>query len=456
MHHSHLPLRKSPLCLFVSLFKCLEVELFVLLDEGINDVDLPSAAEFHLHALAYAFVLARGKVPSGNGFASRWQLVDDAHVKVAVDGHGQGAWNGRGRHDEDVWRPAVFGPQLCALLDAEAVLLVDDGESEVAELHVRLYEGVRADENLNTSLLDAFEGFAALFPLDIPGEERHVDANLLHLVAESAVMLFGKNFGRSHDARLEAVVDGKEGHQCGDDGLARTHIALQQAVHLVSRLQVGMYLPDDAFLRLGEAEGQHVAVEGVELLGDAREAPSLGHRLPRAGILQDGELEEEEFLEFQSAAGIAHRFGTLAEVDVADGLFVAHQPVGGDEVGREGLGDGGNLVEGVCHQLVEELRGDAPSLQLLGQMIDGLHAEQRTVLHLLHHLHFGMWDAEAVLKHLRLAEHLVGHANLTHLADGLQTAEPDEGDESRAVGEGSHQASLGAFAYGGDVDNLSA
>ena len=61
------------------------------------------------------------------------QLVEHAGVEVAEHGHGHGARDRRRGHDEHVHADAA-GAQGVALLDAEAVLLVDDDEAEVVEL----------------------------------------------------------------------------------------------------------------------------------------------------------------------------------------------------------------------------------------------------------------------------------------------------------------------------------
>ena len=55
--------------------------------------------------------------------------------------------NGRGRHDEQVRGLLALAAQGVALLDAEAVLLVDDDQAEVVELHLVLDQGVGADDD---------------------------------------------------------------------------------------------------------------------------------------------------------------------------------------------------------------------------------------------------------------------------------------------------------------------
>ena len=65
-------------------------------------------------------------------------------------------------------------------------------------------------------------------------QQGEVDIHILQLFLKRGKMLCGKDFSGCHEAGLEAVVQGQKHHHEGDDGLAATHIALQQAVHLVS------------------------------------------------------------------------------------------------------------------------------------------------------------------------------------------------------------------------------
>ena len=94
----------------IALFQILEVALLALGDERIDDIYLSSET----YLLAYAVVerchLIVKLVYGLHRFASRRQLVDNAHVEVAVYCHGEGARNRRGGHDKDVWRILALRP----------------------------------------------------------------------------------------------------------------------------------------------------------------------------------------------------------------------------------------------------------------------------------------------------------------------------------------------------------
>ena len=75
----------------------------------------------------------------------RRPLVEQAEIEVAVQRERERARNRRGGHEQHVGRLAL-GAERLALLHAEAVLLVDDGEPEPRERRGLLHQRVRADD----------------------------------------------------------------------------------------------------------------------------------------------------------------------------------------------------------------------------------------------------------------------------------------------------------------------
>ena len=91
-------------------------------------------------------------------------------------------------------------------------------------------------------------------------------------------MLAREDFGRSHHAGLEAVIDGQQhGHQ-RYEGLAAAHVALQQAVHLVAGDRVLPDLLDHALLCPGQRERQPGVEEGIEYASHFGEEESVVFR----------------------------------------------------------------------------------------------------------------------------------------------------------------------------------
>ncbi len=161
VNHGGLVLRTREVALnhLEPVLKVAEVELGIVVDEGVDEINLASGIDLLLEEAEDERTAGLGSVVGAHGMPSRGQLVDDGAVEVAVEGHGEGTRNGSGGHHEDVGWGRGLAPQFGALFHAEAVLLVDDHECEVFEMHVVLDEGVGADENVDFAvgelLLDA-------------------------------------------------------------------------------------------------------------------------------------------------------------------------------------------------------------------------------------------------------------------------------------------------------------
>ena len=139
------------------------------------------------------------------GLASRRQLVNDAHVEVAVYGHGECARYGRGCHDQHMRRLVTLSPQLGTLCHAKAVLLVDDGESEVGKLYRVFDDGMCADKNFHVAAHQTFEHLAAALALDDAREQFHAYWHVAEKVANGGEVLLCQDLRGCHDAGLIAV-----------------------------------------------------------------------------------------------------------------------------------------------------------------------------------------------------------------------------------------------------------
>ena len=107
-----------------------------LLDGRAHHVDLPALGELLAHELVAGLALRLVDEPRDDRLPAGRRAGDDRHVEVAVHGERQGARDGRGGHVQDVRRAAVAlaAPhERVALLDAEAMLLVDDEQAEARE-----------------------------------------------------------------------------------------------------------------------------------------------------------------------------------------------------------------------------------------------------------------------------------------------------------------------------------
>ena len=117
--------------------------------------------------------------------------------------HDQRARDRRRRHDQHVGAgAAALRLQRQALVHAEAVLLVDDGEGEVAEDDVRLEQRVRADDDVDVAAGEALEQFLARAALLAPGEQPDAQPGLVGERRDRFQVLARQHFRRRHQRRL--------------------------------------------------------------------------------------------------------------------------------------------------------------------------------------------------------------------------------------------------------------
>ena len=85
---------------------------------------------------------------SPNGQASRRRRVDGRQIAYPGKRHVQRARNGGGRERQDVdVRAKLFEPFLMA--DAEPLLLINNDQSQILELHPLLQKPMRADDDVD-------------------------------------------------------------------------------------------------------------------------------------------------------------------------------------------------------------------------------------------------------------------------------------------------------------------
>ena len=109
-----------------------------------------------------------------------------------------------------------------------------------------------ADDEPRAAVADRRERLAPGGRALAAAEPGRLDAQRPEPVGEIAPVLFGEQLGRRHDRGLHAAGDGLETGDRGDDGLAGTHVALDQPHH---RMRLGEVLEDvidDALLGTGQ------------------------------------------------------------------------------------------------------------------------------------------------------------------------------------------------------------
>ena len=233
----------------------LGVERFGFLDERAHPIGLPALAAGRgdpLRGLGAAGTRRDGR---NDRLAPGRQFVDDRHVHVCIHRHRQRPRNGGRGHDELV-RQAALAAQQHALMHAEAVLLVDDREAEGVELDRGLEQRVRAHGDERFAGGDCLEAQFALLCGHPPGEQGDIDAEGREPGREALVVLLGEDLRRRHDGGLPTVLRCSDGGEGGDNGLAGSDIALQQAHHRLFAFEVLQDFRHHATLRAGEGKSQ--------------------------------------------------------------------------------------------------------------------------------------------------------------------------------------------------------
>ena len=173
--------------------------------------------------------------------------------EVAVDGQRERPRDrGRG-HVEDVRAPPLR--EGGALLDAEAMLLVDHGHREVGELDLALDERVRADGDAHVTRRDELVSRTALARGEARRQEGDTDTELGAQTLDGQEVLLGERLRRRHQRALTAAFDRTEQRVERDRRLARPDVPLEQALHGRRQREVGVDLDDRVLLGSREVNG---------------------------------------------------------------------------------------------------------------------------------------------------------------------------------------------------------
>ncbi len=116
----------------------------------VDEVDLTAALQFHLDGGADELLVELGD-DGLDGHAVFGRRLDDGHVAQAHQAHVQGARDGRGGHGEHVDGRAHL-LQALLVLDAEALLFIDDEQAEILELELLREDRVGADEDVDLAV----------------------------------------------------------------------------------------------------------------------------------------------------------------------------------------------------------------------------------------------------------------------------------------------------------------
>ena len=207
--------------------------------------------------------------------------LDHGDVAQPRERHVQRARDRRRRQCEHVHLEPQRAQELL-LRDAEALLLVDDDETELLGDHVPRENPVRADQHLDLAGGELGEHLLDVRGLAKAGDHLDPDGEVLVALAERVPVLLGENGRRDEHQRLLAVERGGKRGADGDLRLAEADVAADEAVHRARGLEVLLHGLDRRALvrRLPVRERRFEALEPLlgEVVGEARPHSAAGRR----------------------------------------------------------------------------------------------------------------------------------------------------------------------------------
>ena len=226
-------------------------------------------------------------------------------------------------------RGASLG-QGFALLDAEAVLLVDDRDRDVREVDPLLDQRVRADQDRG-----ARRGVAR--PLaDRAGQQAAGDPELAAQLLDGEEVLLGERLGRRHQRPLVAALDRAKQRIERDRGLPGADVPLEQPLHRRRAGEVAVDVRDRPLLVLGQHERQRRAVALEQPAGIAERGRDLV--LALACPAGEAELEQEQLVEGEPPSPLLRLLQRARAVERVQRVGAPRQPFPLLQAGRQRVG----------------------------------------------------------------------------------------------------------------------
>ena len=248
----------------------------------------------------------------------------------------------------------------------------------------------------------------------------------------------------------------EHGHE-RHERLSRPHVALQQAVHLLSASHVLPYFPNHTLLCSGKREGQVFMVERVEVLADVAEHISAVLPSVVVGVSENVQLHVEQFFELQSQPCLLSVFGTFRIVNFPKGIISGYQVERSCDKRRERLRQWlCEFFQQVFHDFLHRPRCDTRLFHRFCRHVIRLHAHGRQ-LHVFRLFDFRVRKLVAPAIDGGSSEDDIVFLYRIVSCDILRPREPNQIDYASAVGEiGNHPFLAGADREFLEAENLSA
>ena len=284
--------------------------------------------------------------------------------------------------------------QRQALMDAKAVLLVNDRQPEIREDHAFLHQGMGANDNFG-AVGNLGKCLAARLAGDLAGQPDHPQSKRAEPMREVAQMLLGQQFGWRHHCGLHAGIGSGECRNRRNHGLARADIALDQAQHRLAAGNVVIDFREYTQLRLRQLEWKRFQECLAPLLVEAdRRRRNRAQTAPQTA---HADLVREQFVEREATLRRMRSREQRRHVSVIRRCM--HQTQGSTKTGQLGVapdrlghhiehavfrqGGNGKLCKARQRRLPKSLAGRIYRRQRALEWRVGLH----TLVTRMHHLH---------------------------------------------------------------------
>ena len=325
MHPAYLIFRQIAAQLLIPLFKVLDVHLLAFLNQRVHYVCLPPLVQLRTQSPVQALPTVVKLVNRLNRLAPGRQLVDNRHIEVAIQGHGQGTGYRRGRHHQHMRRIAVFSPQTGALSHTETMLLVYHDHAQRLKKHRVFQHGMRPDQNPYLAVFQSVQNSLSPLSFHRPRQQFHPYGHPEQQVLESHIMLLRQNLGRRHDTSLKTIVqcnqDAHQSHQC----LPAAYIALQQTVHLSPAPHILTNLTNDSFLRSGQLKRQILFIKRMKQLAYTGKHITTVFLTTLTRILYYIQLNIEKLFELQTELRLPQIFRRSRIMHMPERFIQRHQ-----------------------------------------------------------------------------------------------------------------------------------
>ena len=213
------------------------LELLELFNAVVDKEDLTVTRELKVDGFGDD-VVVEGAHCGEDGIAVGGRCGQGAQVAGAHQRELQRARDGRGAHRQ---RVDVDLHLLEFVLDGDAklLLLIDDQQAQVMELHRLADEFVGADEDVDFALLEVGEQLLYFLRFAGTAQVVHPHWEVVQTLAEGAIVLECQHSRRHEYGGLLAVDGSLKGGADGNLGLAEAHVTADEAVHRLAALHIG-------------------------------------------------------------------------------------------------------------------------------------------------------------------------------------------------------------------------